>query len=160
MRLHRTIPGGREPPSSWVEIRGAPAGADYICATTPPWFSNLLPEGVLRRWIADDRKVSPDREMELLAQVGHDLPGAVRVIDIAEEDDEADWDFENDAPTGSPQDPAKHVEWRFSLAGVGLKFSMLRNGDRLTLPAFGQGEIGSSSSLTLTTPTCLITNSR
>ncbi|MFC7793648.1 type II toxin-antitoxin system HipA family toxin [Streptomyces cinereoruber] len=104
----------------------------------PPWFSNLLPEGILRRWIADDRKVSPDREMELLAQVGHDLPGAVRVIDISEEDDEADWDFENDAPS-APQNATEHVGWRFSLAGVGLKFSMLRSGDRLTLPAFGQG---------------------
>jgi serine/threonine-protein kinase HipA len=46
----------------------------------PPWFSNLLPEGLLREWIAADRRVSADREMELLAQVGHDLPGAVRVL--------------------------------------------------------------------------------
>jgi serine/threonine-protein kinase HipA len=46
----------------------------------PPWFSNLLPEGLLREWIAADRGVSADREMELLAQVGHDLPGAVRVL--------------------------------------------------------------------------------
>jgi serine/threonine-protein kinase HipA len=45
----------------------------------PPWFSNLLPEGQLRNLIALDRRVSPEREMELLAQVGHDLPGAVRV---------------------------------------------------------------------------------
>lgn len=30
-------------------------------------------------------------------------------------------------------------EWRFSLAGVQLKFSMLQAGDRLTLPAFGVG---------------------
>jgi len=46
----------------------------------PPWFSNLLPEGRLREWIAEDRGVSPHREMELLAQVGHDLPGAIRVL--------------------------------------------------------------------------------
>lgn len=44
----------------------------------PCWFSNLLPEGRLREWIAADRKVSPQREMELLAQVGHDLPCAPR----------------------------------------------------------------------------------
>ncbi len=36
----------------------------------PCWFSNLLPEGRLREWIAADRNVSPQREMELLAQVG------------------------------------------------------------------------------------------
>lgn len=51
----------------------------------PAWFSNLLPEGVLRQWIADDRGVSADREMELLAQVGHDLPGAVRVLPCDDE---------------------------------------------------------------------------
>src|ERR1039457_3865568 len=49
----------------------------------PAWFSNLLPEGILRRWIAQERDVSPDREMELLAQVGHDLPGAVQVVAAA-----------------------------------------------------------------------------
>ncbi|MGH3780761.1 MAG: HipA N-terminal domain-containing protein [Pseudonocardiaceae bacterium] len=38
----------------------------------PCWFSNLLPERRLREWIAADRKVSPQREMGLLAQVGHD----------------------------------------------------------------------------------------
>lgn len=46
----------------------------------PPWFSNLLPEGTLRRWIADERGVSADREMELLAKVAdrgsHALPQA------------------------------------------------------------------------------------
>jgi serine/threonine-protein kinase HipA len=46
----------------------------------PPWFSNLLPEGRLRDWIADADKISVKREMELLAQVGYDLPGAVRVL--------------------------------------------------------------------------------
>src|SRR5947208_2065068 len=46
----------------------------------PQWFSNLLPEGQLREWIALERDVKIDREMELLAQVGHDLPGAVRVL--------------------------------------------------------------------------------
>lgn len=56
----------------------------------PPWFSNLLPEGPQRRWIAAGRGVSVDREMELLAQVGHDLPGAVRVL--AEDAVPEQWD--------------------------------------------------------------------
>ncbi len=46
----------------------------------PPWFSNLLPEGRLQEWIARAGRISIDREMDLLAQVGHDLPGAVRVL--------------------------------------------------------------------------------
>ena len=40
-----------------------------------PWFSNLLPEGRLRDWIAGERGVNRQREMELLALVVHDLPG-------------------------------------------------------------------------------------
>ncbi|MCU0692415.1 MAG: HipA N-terminal domain-containing protein, partial [Polyangiaceae bacterium] len=46
----------------------------------PSWFSNLLPEGRLRELIGRARGVCVEREMELLAEVGHDLPGAVRVL--------------------------------------------------------------------------------
>lgn len=49
----------------------------------PSWFSNLLPEGVLRNWIARQRGVSPERELELLAQVGADLSGAIAVTPSA-----------------------------------------------------------------------------
>lgn len=108
----------------------------------PPWFSNLLPEGRLREWIAADRQVSIKREMELLAQVGHDLPGAVRVLP---EDLPADSNWDPEMPTADPyagrggKYDDRAPGWRFSLAGVGLKFSMLRADDRLTLPAFGEG---------------------
>jgi serine/threonine-protein kinase HipA len=106
----------------------------------PPWFSNLLPEGPLRQWIADDRGVSADREMELLAKVGRDLPGAVQVIHATGHDSESGT---------TPEWPTEFVRqdrgsaarnagiWRFSLAGVALKFSMLARGDRLTVPAVG-----------------------
>ncbi|CAG0961513.1 serine/threonine-protein kinase HipA [Anaerolineae bacterium] len=102
----------------------------------PPWFSNLLPEGRLREWIAQARRTSIEREMELLAQVGHDLPGAVRVfaadqvmpVDVSGNDDSSN------RPGGSTESL-----WSFSLAGVGLKFSMLAQGDRLTVPARGGG---------------------
>jgi serine/threonine-protein kinase HipA len=105
----------------------------------PPWFSNLLPEGQLREWIASDRGVSADREMELLAQVGHDLSGAVQVV---KEDSFPDA-FEGDVPGGSVTVHASADDrvagWRFSLAGVGMKFSMIQQGDKLSLPAFGEG---------------------
>lgn len=108
----------------------------------PPWFSNLLPEGRLREWIAADRHVSAEREMELLAQVGHDLPGAVRVL-LEDGPPEPGWH-----PGAATADPyagkrggrdGRAPGWRFSLAGVGLKFSVLRKDDRLTLPAYGEG---------------------
>ncbi|ONI86369.1 phosphatidylinositol kinase [Actinosynnema sp. ALI-1.44] len=106
----------------------------------PPWFSNLLPEGRLRDWIAADRKVSADREMELLAQVGHDLPGAVRVLPDAPAPDDG-WDPASAVvdPYGNDDSDSGRAGWRFSLAGVGLKFSMLKRDDRLTLPAHGAG---------------------
>ncbi|GGP56959.1 type II toxin-antitoxin system HipA family toxin [Saccharothrix coeruleofusca] len=102
----------------------------------PKWFSNLLPEGPLREWIAQDRGVSLDREMELLAQVGHDLPGAVQVREVDDVDDDRPWSH----PAASPDDAVPATAdspWRFSMAGVALKFSMLASGDRLTVPAAG-----------------------
>jgi serine/threonine-protein kinase HipA len=105
----------------------------------PCWFSNLLPEGRLREWIAVDRKVSPQREMELLAQVGHDLPGAVRVLPAPDGEGDKIEGLPEPAPASAPEHPRADDTWRFSLAGVALKFSMLAKGDRLTLPAFGVG---------------------
>ncbi|GAA1565556.1 HipA domain-containing protein [Actinomadura kijaniata] len=101
----------------------------------PEWFSNLLPEGRLRQWIAEDRGVSSQREMELLAQVGHDLPGAVRVLPGDESPDDVPWE---DVASSTGPETADHGI-RFSLAGVAMKFSMIRKGDRLTMPAYGEG---------------------
>jgi serine/threonine-protein kinase HipA len=101
----------------------------------PPWFSNLLPEGRLREWIAQARHTSIEREMELLAQVGHDLPGAVRVLAA---DEVIPVEVSDNNPISLGQDSPKSPLWRFSLAGVGLKFSLLAKGDRLVVPAFGE----------------------
>ncbi len=90
----------------------------------PGWFSNLLPEGRLRDWIAADRKVSPQREMELLAQVGHDLSGAVRVLPALDgEGNEIEW-LSTHFSTPATRDAQDPDTWRFALAGVALKFSM------------------------------------
>ncbi|MFT3662916.1 MAG: HipA domain-containing protein [Gordonia sp. (in: high G+C Gram-positive bacteria)] len=100
----------------------------------PVWFSNLLPEGVLREWIARDLDVSVDREFELLAHVGHDLPGAAVFTEVDSDDREL--------PTAAVEETGNAARdesslWRFSLAGVELKFSMLRAGERFTCPAHG-----------------------
>ncbi|NII40339.1 serine/threonine-protein kinase HipA [Curtobacterium flaccumfaciens] len=97
----------------------------------PPWFSNLLPEGKLRGWIARERRVAVDRELELLLQVGHDLPGAVEVVADAGNRPDEDWAVTE--AYSAPLDDDR--PWKFSLAGVGLKFSLLRAQDRLTIPA-------------------------
>lgn len=100
----------------------------------PPWFSNLLPEGRLREWIAAERGVAVDREMQLLAQIGHDLPGAVRVLAA----DEPLVPLHDRERQTSRRSATERGGWRFSLAGVQMKFSMLQRGDRFTAPAHNE----------------------
>jgi len=112
-----------------------PRGRHRSHMRLPPWFSNLLPEGRLREWIAQARRASTEREMELLAQVGHDLPGAVRVLTA---DEMVPVDLGDGGNSSGPQGSSIDSLWSFSLAGVGLKFSMLARGDRLVIPARGE----------------------
>lgn len=97
----------------------------------PPFFSNLLPEGALRDLIAKRSEVSSAREFFLIAYLGEDLPGAVIVRPqgrlLAD-------DSEEPIEEGDEEDSL-----RFSLAGVQLKFSMIREGRGLTLPVAGRG---------------------
>lgn len=117
----------------WFEDN--PRQSPQAALRLPEWFSNLLPEGPLREWIALDRSVSVDRELQLLLQIGHDLPGAVTVT--PEPQSEVDPHHFEGTPR-SIGSPDLESVWKFSLAGVGLKFSMLREGDRLTIPASGK----------------------
>ena len=75
--------------------------------------------------------------MELLAQVGRDLPGAVQVL--PEDVKPGELEVPTASHPSSTEDGQRREAWRFSLAGVGLKFSMKRDGERLTLPAYGEG---------------------
>lgn len=100
----------------------------------PPWFSNLLPEGALREWIARDQGVSADRELQLLLRIGRDLPGAVEVVASDAGFDPA---LLNEAHT-SATEGSRESRWKFSLAGVGLKFSLVKQRERLTMPASGE----------------------
>lgn len=100
----------------------------------PPYFTNLLPEAnsPLRRLIAKAAGVHGDQDLHLLAHLGEDLPGAVVVRPLDE----------------LPESPPAHAEiadapvsgkLRFSLAGVQLKFSVIRSDRGLVLPASGRG---------------------
>lgn len=101
-----------------------------------PFFSNLLPEGTLRDYLARRAGVKAMREYHLLAQLGHDLPGAVRAVAVDAEETEAD-ELDEEA-AGKQAERAL----RFSLAGVQLKFSAIKaqgkNGG-LTIPVTGSG---------------------
>ncbi|RWB92783.1 MAG: type II toxin-antitoxin system HipA family toxin [Mesorhizobium sp.] len=100
-----------------------------------PFFSNLLPEGPLRRYLAERAGVNQKREFFLLWALGRDLPGALSVYPA---EGEALPPGANNAVTEEERPNAL----RFSLAGVQLKFSALKNdrkGGGLTIPAEGVG---------------------
>jgi serine/threonine-protein kinase HipA len=92
----------------------------------PAFFANLIPEGDLRLRLEERLGVAPADDFGFLCAVGGDLPGAITVL---LEDGET--------PAVVPTRPvAETVDagLRFSLAGVQLKFSMIRQGDRFALP--------------------------
>lgn len=94
----------------------------------PPFFSNLLPEGGLRARIAQQLKVHEDREFLLLSALGHDLPGAVVLVPM---DTPATLRLRHGQSPASSHDEL--AELKFSLGGMQMKFSMLRQGERYTL---------------------------
>lgn len=99
-----------------------------------PFFSNLLPEGNMRDYLANRACVNSAREFFLLWVLGQDLPGAIAVVPAGGEDlppgvSDA---LEKENKTTGPM--------RFSLAGVQLKFSAVRKASGgLTIPASGTG---------------------
>lgn len=105
--------------------------------TIPSFFANLIPEGPLRQLVEASAKLTPGDDLAFLHKVGHDLPGAVEIRpstvepDMAESEDAGSLDVEADRE--SEEDGL-----RFSLAGVQLKFSVLRQGEKLALPARGR----------------------
>jgi serine/threonine-protein kinase HipA len=100
----------------------------------PYFFSNVLPEGHLRNYLAHMAGVHPHREFFLLAALGQDLPGAVTVIP-----DEKIPGSKTSNARNKPQDIDENA-FRFSLAGIQLKFSaLLERTGGLTIPAHGVG---------------------
>lgn len=101
-----------------------------------PFFSNLLPEGRMRTYLAERAGVNPVREFFLLWVLGEDLAGAVTIQPA----DGEEWPF--DAADGSEASDqiTKENVLRFSLAGVQLKFSAVEDARKgLTIPAKGVG---------------------
>lgn len=95
----------------------------------PPFFSNLLPEGGLRRRIAAELKIHEDREFDMLAALGRDLPGGVVLVPV-----ETPGHIRNHRGSVYAAMPSVPPELKFSLGGLQMKFSMLRRNDRFTLP--------------------------
>ena len=124
----------------------------------PPFFSNLLPEGSLREYLARSAGIDPRLEFPLLGALGEDLPGALSIAPPAggggvsrasagggtrrsgrsggrgTPDSVVRPLFGTRAPTPRPQAPL-----RFSLAGTQLKVPAVMAGGRLEVPPHGVG---------------------
>jgi serine/threonine-protein kinase HipA len=101
-----------------------------------PFFSNLLPEGYMRDYLSSRSSVNPKNEFDLLAVLGRDLPGAVKVGPILHVSSDKSKHFLEEQFHDDGKDEALH----FSLAGVQLKFSGIwDNQVGLTIPVDGMG---------------------
>lgn len=102
----------------------------------PTFFSNLLPEGHLRAYLAKQADVNEERDFFLLAILGADLPGAVIVKPLG-------LDALPDSEQGEKPDhlhQKNQTVLKFSLAGVQLKFSAIMEASGgLTIPTDGMG---------------------
>ena len=101
----------------------------------PPFFANLLPEGLLREYLAKRASINPQHEFSFLSILGEDLPGALSIQAM-----------ESDEPlflpdmSKSKSDKKRIVPLRFSLAGIQIKFSAIEKADHgLVIPRNGVG---------------------
>jgi len=99
----------------------------------PPFFSNLLPEGVLREYMVKSLKIHHDHEFEILMALGENLPGAIRALP-ADELPRAALDYR----PGTAHTVLDPTPIKFSLGGSQLKFSMIEHGGRFTLDDGGE----------------------
>ena len=134
---------------AWVDMRGERETqarltnrSDKIAypGFLPPWFSGLLPEGALRDLVEREMGPGDHDYFDVLARLGADLAGAVVVL--PETGMGADlgairWD-----EVAGVRAPVPEGVVKFSLAGVQLKFNVVAQGDRLTMPGrSGEGRI-------------------
>jgi serine/threonine-protein kinase HipA len=88
-----------------------------IRGALPPFFANLLPEEKLREAMEKHHAASvrPGNDFDLLAALGTDLPGAVRALPS------------DGIPVPTGPEAQRNKKARFSLAGVQMKLSVMKN---------------------------------
>lgn len=98
----------------------------------PSFFDNLLPEpaGALRRLIARSAGIDERDDLGLLAVAAADLPGAVTLREAPG----GPLPLSPDENGGVESAEIPNGRLHFSLAGLQLKFSMLREAERYVLP--------------------------
>lgn len=97
-----------------------------------PSLSNLLPEGSLRELIAQGLKVHVDNEFHLFSYLGEDLPGAL-IATPMEPEAVPESVLSTHGKAKAVKFDKTHLENKFSLAGVQMKFSMKETDGRYNL---------------------------
>lgn len=112
-----------------------PRGTYFNHIRLPAFFANLLPEGALRAMLERQIRARRRHEIHMIAAVGNDLPGAVRITPPEGEPP--------DSPEASYENRERNADattLRFALSGVQLKMSVLKKAGRgLVVPAYGMG---------------------
>lgn len=106
----------------------------------PPVLSNLLPEGALREWLSSSLKTHIDNEFPLLAWTGSNLPGALETIPL-KAGEIPEWALAGREQIEPVQIDVTVQDSKFSLAGVQMKFSSIRQDGRFNIST----NIGSDS---------------
>jgi len=123
------VPGDEEATRGRLAARGDKIGLN---GHLPPWFAGLLPEGALRALVMTEMGPGDHDELDVLARLGGDLPGAVVVApetDILASSGPLRFDRAYGLDLPMPEGVVK-----FSLAGIQLKFAVAPAGERLTAP--------------------------
>ncbi|MBB4371930.1 serine/threonine-protein kinase HipA [Bradyrhizobium sp. cir1] len=112
------------PPILSLSLRSADGGLRKdpkpVAHVLPAFFANMLPEDRLREAMEKHHAgaVRPGNDFDLLAALGTDLPGAVRVVPS------------DGTSTRAAQDDLHAIKARFSLAGVQMKLSVMKSTGR------------------------------
>lgn len=96
----------------------------------PVFFQNMLPEGVFRRHLAQDRGCKEDDHFELLAASGLDLPGAVRALPVSLDRDELSRLVTQDNDALAMSVTADPLPMGVSISGMQPKLGLIEEGGR------------------------------
>lgn len=125
---------GAQQAALWRDIRATPFNGRISVrdgsALLPPFFQNLLPEGVFRDHVAELRECDPKDHFEMLAACGKDLPGNVYALPLDLTREELAHYVTQNVDSLEMSVTAEPMEEGVSLSGVQPKLSVIKVGER------------------------------
>lgn len=117
----------------WRDVRSFPFNGRFSNKNQwllPPFFQNLLPEGVFRDHVAKQRGCEPTDHFEMLAACGKDLPGNVYALPVELSRDDMARYVTQDQDSLEMSVVEEPMEDGVSLSGVQPKLAAIKHGDR------------------------------